>query len=443
MGFTRVFKSLFVQTLIGVGLGIAVGLYWPSSPDHVGVAEKLEPLGKAFVNLIKMVIGPVIFCTVTVGIARMSDLKAFGRVGGKALLYFEIVSTVALLIGWAVAELFHPGAGMHYVPNAKDAAAVASYAAKAHDMTFSGFLLSMIPTTVVSAFSEGNLLQVLLVSILTGLACSQLGAFGHKIADTLDSVSKVFFAIINMLVLLAPIGAFGAMAFTVGKYGPATLLNLANLVVIFYATSALFVVVVLGSICALCGFSFFKFFRYIWKEFELVFGAFSSEAALPQLMRKLERLGASKPVVGLVVPAGYSFNLDGTNIYMTLGTLFLAQATDTHLSVIQVVGILLIAMLTSKGASGVSGAGFITLAATLAVIPDFPAGALALLLGVDRFMSHCRALTNFMGNAVGAMVVAAWDKALDRDVLHRELNAGPGLARPADLVPAHDETGPD
>ena len=449
MGFLRIFKSLFVQTLIGVALGIAAGLLWPTVTDPVthakvvGIAENLKPLGDAFINLVKMSIGPIIFCTVTVGIARMSDLKSFGRVGGKALIYFEVVSTIALLIGVAVAFLLPVGNGMHYTPTASDAAAVATYAAKAHDMTFAGFLLSMIPTTVVSAFAEGNLLQVLVVAILTGIACTKLGTLGHKVADGLDKVSKVFFAIINMLVLLAPIGAFGAMAYTVGKFGPEKLLNLGALVGIFYATSAFFVVVVLGTICRLAGFSFFKFFRYIWREFEVVFGAFSSEAALPQLMVKLERLGASKSVVGLVVPTGYSFNLDGTNIYMTLATLFLAQAMDIHLSAMQIVVIMAIAMLTSKGASGVSGAGFITLAATLQVIPDIPLAALGLILGVDRFMSHCRALTNFMGNAVGSLVIAAWDGALDREVLHRELDKGPGPAFPGEMVPAYDETGPD
>jgi len=422
MGPFRFLKQLYVQVLIGIGLGVVVGLVWPA------FGASLEPLGKAFVNLVKMMIGPVIFCTVAVGVARMNDLKSVGRVGVKALVYFEVVSTLALILGWIVAEAFQPGAGFNYVESAADLAKAQGYVAKAHETGVVPFLMGVIPTTYVSAFSEGNLLQVLLVAILTGFGCARLGPFGDKAADAINAVAKVFFSIIHIVVRLAPIGAFGAMAFTVGKFGPDALAQLAGLVALFYATSLIFVLGVLGLIAAAAGFNIFKFIRYIREEILIVLGASSSEAALPQLMEKLQRLGAAKPVVGLVVPTGYSFNLDGTNIYMTLATLFLAQATNTDLSLWQIVTLLLVAMLTSKGASGVTGAGFITLAATLAVVPTIPIASLAILFGIDRFMSECRALTNFMGNGVATLVVARWDKQLDLNAMQRELDLGPRYA---------------
>ena len=445
----RILRHLPVQVLIGVALGIAAGLLWPSFKDAAGeavpgLAEKFKPLGDAFVNLIKMIIAPVIFCTVAVGIARMSDLKAFGRVGLKALIYFEVVSTLALLVGWGVGEVLQPGRGINYTPNEADADAIKNYAEQASHTDVVSFFMGIIPKSFFSAFSEGVLLQVLFLAILSGIAISRMGPLGDKIADTLESISKIFFGIIGIVVRFAPLGAFGAMAFVVGKYGAQVLGNLAFMMIAFYVTAILFVVVVLGLICRLAGFSFFKLFRYIWPEFVLVFGASSSEVALPHLMQKAERLGASKSVVGLVVPTGYSFNLDGSNIYMTMAVLFLAQACNIQLSFGDMLVIFGVSLLTSMGASGVTGAGFITLIATLQAVPGhpIPIAAVALLLGIDRFMSEARGLTNFLGNAVASLVVARWDKALDMDVLHRELNAGPGRP-PEPLKPAADETGPD
>jgi aerobic C4-dicarboxylate transport protein len=419
----RVFRHLYVQVLVAVALGMLVGALWP----NVGAA--LKPLGDAFVKLIKMAVAPVIFCTVAGGIARMRDMKAFGRLGLRTLIYFEAVSTLALLLGLAVGRLAHPGRGFNIDPRTLDPAIGASYAAKAaHEEGIIPYLLNLIPDTFVGAFAKGDLLQVLVIAILTGFACTRLGAFGEKAAGVLEDVGKLFFGIIGVIVKLAPLGAFGAMAFTVGKYGLASLVNLGALVGTFYVTSLLFVLVVLGAIAALAGFSILKFLAYIREELLIVLGASSSEAVLPQIMLKLERLGAGKATVGLVIPTGYSFNLDGTNIYMTLATLFLAQATNTPLTWSQELTLLGVAMLTSKGASGVTGAGFITLAATLAVIPDLPIAALALLVGVDRFMSECRALTNLIGNGVATLVLARWEGDLDRTQLKAELDRGPGGA---------------
>ena len=421
MWVLRYLRLLWVQVLVGVALGLAVGALWP----HFGAA--LKPLGDGFIKLIKMAVAPVIFCTVAAGIARMGDLKAFGRLGARTLIYFEVMSTFALVIGLVVGEVVHPGQGFNIDPASLDPKAVADYVAKAqHGQTVADYLLHLIPDTFVSAFSGGDLLQVLVIAILTGFACTRMGDFGTRTADVLDDIAQVFFGIIGVIVRLAPIGAFGAMAYTIGKFGVSSLQNLSALVGTFYLTSALFVVIVLGAVAALSGFSIWKFLRYIREELLIVLGASSSEAALPLIMAKLQRLGAGKGTVGLVVPAGYSFNLDGTNIYMTLATLFLAQATNIHLSWQQEFTLLGVAMLTSKGASGVSGAGFITLAATLAVIPDLPIAALGLLLGVDRFMSQCRALTNFIGNGVGTLVIARWEGDLDRDRLRTELDRGPG-----------------
>jgi aerobic C4-dicarboxylate transport protein len=428
MGLLRPFKVLYVQVLIGIALGVLVGALWP----QVGVA--LKPLGDGFVKLIKMAIAPVIFCTIAGGIARMSDIKAFGRLGAKTLLYFEVVSTFALALGLLVGRTVQPGRGFNVDPASLDPHIAASYLAKAKAAPgVAEYLLALIPDTFFGAFAEGALLQVLVIAVITGFACSRMGEFGHKVSDFLDDASKLFFGIIGVVVRLAPIGAFGAMGFTIGKYGVAALVKLAALVATFYATSILFVVVVLGIIAALAGFSIFKFLAYIREELLIVLGTSSSESVLPQMIEKLQRLGAGKSTAGLVIPAGYSFNLDGTNIYMTLATLFLAQATNTPITLTQELTLLAVAMLTSKGASGVTGAGFITLAATLAVVPNIPIAALALLVGVDRFMSECRALTNLVGNGVATLVIARWDKDLDRETLARELARGP---TPAPAAPA-------
>jgi aerobic C4-dicarboxylate transport protein len=421
----RLLKLLYVQVLIGIALGVLVGFLWPET----GAA--LKPLGDAFVKLVKLTIAPVIFVTVAGGIAHMSDLKKFGRVGGKALIYFEAVSTIALIVGLIVGRTIQPGNGFNVDPASLDPSVAAGYVKKAQADNWVDHLLNIIPDTFVGAFSGGDLLQVLLLAILTGFAITRLGTFGEKVVVGLDAAGKVFFSIIHIVVRFAPIGAFGAMAFTIGKYGIGSLAQLGALIATFYLTAVVFVVVVLGIIARLAGFSIFRFLNYIREEILIVLGASSSEAVLPQMIEKLERLGASKPVVGLVIPTGYSFNLDGTNIYMTLATLFLAQATGTHLTLGQELMLLAVAMITSKGASGVTGAGFITLAATLAVVPTIPIQALALLVGIDRFMSECRALTNLIGNGVATLVVARWEKELDVDQLHTELARGPAPAEQA------------
>ena len=411
---------LYVQVLFGIALGILVGAVWPD----IGV--QLKPLGDGFIRLIKMAIAPVIFCTVAGGIARMSDMKAFGRLGAKTLLYFEVISTLALVIGLVVGKLVQPGRGFNVDPATLDPTVAASYVDKAkHGGTLVEYLLNLIPETFFGAFADGALLQVLVIAVITGFACTRLGPLGDKVSAALDDISHLFFGIIAVVVRLAPIGAFGAMGFTIGKYGLAALIKLAALVATFYATSLLFVIVVLGIVALVAGFSIFKFLAYIREELLIVLGTSSSESVLPQMIAKMQRLGVGKTTAGLVIPTGYSFNLDGTNIYMTLATLFLAQATNTPITLTQELTLLGVAMLTSKGASGVTGAGFITLAATLAVVPTIPITALALLVGVDRFMSECRALTNLVGNGVATLVIARWDKDLDREVLARELARGP------------------
>jgi aerobic C4-dicarboxylate transport protein len=434
MRLRRLFGHLYIQVLTAVALGVLVGALWP------GVGASLKPLGDGFVKLVKMAVAPVIFCTVAGGIARMRDMKAFGRLGLRTLVYFELVSTLALALGLIVGRVVHPGRGFNIDPRTLDPSIGAGYAAKAtHGTGLADHLLGLIPDSFVGAFAGGDLLQVLVIAILTGFACTRLGAFGDRTAEVLEDIGKLFFGIIGVIVKLAPIGAFGAMAFTVGKYGLSALVNLGGLIGTFYGTSILFVLMVLGAIAAAAGFSILKFLAYIREELLVVLGTSSSESALPQLMLKLQRLGAGKATVGLVVPTGYSFNLDGTNIYMTLATLFLAQATNTPLSLGQELSLLGVAMLTSKGASGVTGAGFITLAATLAVIPDLPIAALALLVGVDRFMSECRALTNFVGNGVGALVLARWEGDLDRAQLKAELDRGPGAAETLVLASVEED----
>jgi aerobic C4-dicarboxylate transport protein len=410
------YKILYVQVLFAIVLGVLLGVFYP----EVGTAMK--PLGDGFIKLIKMIIAPVIFCTVVAGIAGMQDMKKIGRVGGKALLYFEVVSTFALAIGLIVANVAKPGAGFNVDPATLDSSSIAQYTTNAHAQTTTEFIMHIIPTTFVDAFATGNILQVLLVAILFGFALSMMGERGRPVTKLIDDVSHVIFGIVNIIMKVAPLGAFGAMAFTIGKYGIASLLPLAKLMGSFYLTCALFIFIVLGLIARFTGFSIFKFIRYIKEELLIVLGTSSSESALPSLMRKLESLGCAKPVVGLVVPTGYSFNLDGTNIYMTMAALFVAQATNTDLTLTQELTILLVAMLTSKGASGITGAGFITLAATLAVVPTIPVAGMALILGIDRFMSEARALTNFIGNGVATVVVSKWENELDvkrmDDVLH-------------------------
>jgi aerobic C4-dicarboxylate transport protein len=423
------YKILYVQVLIAIVCGILLGIFYPK----LGV--DMKPLGDGFIKLIKMIIAPVIFCTVVAGIAGMQDMKKIGRVGGKALLYFEVVSTFALAIGLVVANVIRPGDGFNADPATLDAASIAKYTEKAQSQSTVDFLLNIIPNTVVDAFAKGDILQVLLFAILFGFALSMLGERGRPITKAIDDLSHVIFGVVGIVMKVAPIGAFGAMAFTIGKFGLASLLPLMKLMGSFYLTCALFVFVVLGLIAKFTGFSIFRFISYIKEELLIVLGTSSSESALPALMRKLEKLGCSKPVVGLVVPTGYSFNLDGTNIYMTMAALFVAQATNTDLTLGQQLTILGVAMLTSKGASGITGAGFITLAATLAVVPTVPVAGMALILGIDRFMSECRALTNFVGNGVATVVVSAWEKELDYDQLNSELkNPSPiGDAKPAEV----------
>lgn len=410
------YKLLYVQVLVAIVLGVILGAEAPQT----GAAMK--PLGDAFVSLIRMMIAPIIFCTVVHGIATMGDLKRVGRVGIKALVYFEVVSTVALAFGLVMAEIVKPGAGFNIDPAKLDPKAVANFISAAKTDSVMAHVLAIIPNSFFDAFAKGDLLQVLLLAILSGVAVSQLGAVGERIADGIEAAGRMFFRIIGIIVYVAPIGAFGAMAFTIGAFGLKSLVNLGELVVLFYVTSLLFVFIVLGIIARLSGFSILRFVVYIKDELLIVLGTSSSETVLPNMIRKMQALGASKPVVGLVIPTGYSFNLDGTNIYMTLAVLFLAQATNTDLSLAQELKILLIAALTSKGASGVTGAGFITLAATLEVVPEIPVASIAIILGIDKFMSECRALTNLVGNGVATIVISRWEGELDRVKLNAAMS---------------------
>jgi len=402
-----VWRTLYFWVLAAIALGIFTGWQWPR------FGESLEPLGTGFVNLVKMIITPVIFLTVVTGISGMADLRAFGRVGLKAMAYFLAVSTLALAIGLIVANVVHPGQGMNVDPRSLDITKVQSFVERAHDQSITGFLLAIVPDTFFSAFTEGKILQVLFVSILFGIALALLGEKGAKLQDALKTLTAVIFRIVHILMYAAPIGAFGAMAFTIGKYGIGSLINLGALIGTFYATSLLFVILVLGLIARAAGFSLWGLVKYIKDELFLVLGTSSSESAMPSLMEKLERAGCPKPVVGLVVPTGYSFNLDGTCIYMSLAALFIAQACNIPLSFSEQLALMAVAIISSKGAAGVTGSGFVTLAATLSVVPSIPVAGMALILGVDRFMSECRALTNFVGNAVATIVVARWEKGVD------------------------------
>ena len=412
------YKSLYVQVLVAITIGILLGHYYPET----GVA--LKPLGDGFVKLIKMVIAPIIFCTVVSGIAGMQSMKSVGKTGGYALLYFEIVSTVALIIGLVVVNVVKPGAGMHVDVSTLNASSVAAYAAAGAQQTTVGFLLNVIPNTVVGAFANGDILQVLMFSVLFGFALHRLGSYGKPVLDMIDRFAHVMFNIINMIMKLAPIGAFGAMAFTIGQYGVGSLVQLGYLMACFYITCLLFVLVVLGGICRAHGFSVIKLIRYIREELLIVLGTSSSESALPRMLAKMERLGAKKSVVGLVIPTGYSFNLDGTSIYLTMAAVFIAQATDTTMDITHQITLLLVLLVASKGAAGVTGSGFIVLAATLSAVGHLPVAGLALILGIDRFMSEARALTNLVGNAVATVVVAKWVKEMDNDKLASELASG-------------------
>jgi aerobic C4-dicarboxylate transport protein len=412
----RFYEHLYAQVLAAIIVGGLIGHLWPS------VGESMRPLGDGFIKLVKMIITPVIFLTVVTGIAGMRDLQKVGGVAIKAFAYFLTFSTLALIVGMIVANVVQPGAGMHVDPASLDAGAVAAYSAKAHDQSVVGFLMNVIPNTVVSGFADGDILQVLFFSILFGVALALVGDRGKPVMDILESAGHAFFRLVDILMRAAPIGAFGAFAFTIGRFGIGSVVNLAALVATFYFTSILFVVVVLGLVGRFNGFSIFRLIRYLRAELLLVLGTSSSEAALPSLIEKLERAGCPKSVVGLVVPMGYSFNLDGTNIYMTLAALFIAQATGVHLSVGEQLLLLGVAMLSSKGAAGVTGAGFITLAATLSVTPSLPVAGMALILGVDRFMSECRALTNFVGKAVATIVVSRWDAGIAAAQLDAALN---------------------
>ncbi|MEQ1828381.1 MAG: C4-dicarboxylate transporter DctA, partial [Pirellula sp.] len=402
------YRILYIQVIISVLLGVAFGYTFP------GHAKYLQPLGDGFIKLIKMMIAPIIFCTVVHGIASAGDLRKLGRVGIKALLYFEVVSTIALVIGLVVVNVLQPGVGITppgetYHAEASALQETQKISAKAHSLNLADFILNIIPSTILGAFVSGDLLQVLFVSILIAFAVVGLGERGKPALDWIEEAGKVFFSVMQIVVRAAPIGAFGAMGYTVGVHGIGTLNKLLILMSGFYLTAALFVFVVLGSITWLCGISIFRFLAYIKDELLLVLGTSSSETALPSLMDKMQRLGCSKSTVGIVVPTGYSFNLDGTNIYMSMAAIFLAQATNTPLDLAAQIKLLVIAMLTSKGASGVTGAGFVALAATLEVVPSIPMGSLALLVGIDRFMSECRAITNFIGNAVAALAISRWE----------------------------------
>jgi aerobic C4-dicarboxylate transport protein len=421
--------GLYLQVLVGIAAGAVLGYLAP----EYGAAMK--PLGDGFIKLVRMLIAPIIFTTVVVGIAQTGAMKEIGRIGLRALLYFEVVSTVALIIGLIVARTLQPGAGMNFNPAAADVSSVSAYTTASKNLNTTDFILNIIPDTLIGAFTGNEILQVLLVSVLFGIALLRLGSPGRPLVDFLAVASKVLFEIVALIMRLAPVGAFGAMAFTVGRYGVASLVSLGKLMAAVYITCGLFVFVVLGAIAMFIGFNLLKFLKYIGEEILIVLGTSSSESVLPRLMTKMERLGCSRSVVGLVVPTGYSFNLDGTSIYMTMAALFVAQASGVDLTLGQELGVLTILMLTSKGAAAVTGGGFITLAATLSAFPSIPIAGLTLLLGVDRFMSEARAITNLIGNAVATMVIARWNGALDLDRARRILDGDEDI----DIAEAREE----
>jgi len=413
-----IYKSLYAQVIVAIIIGIALGHWYPDT------AVTLKPLGDGFIKLIKMVIAPIIFCTVVSGIAGMQSMKSVGKTGGYALLYFEIVSTISLIIGLIVVNVVQPGAGMNIDVSTLDGSKVAAYVTAGKDQSVIGFILNVIPNTIVGAFANGDILQVLMFSVIFGFALHRLGAYGKPILDFIDRFAHVMFNIINMIMKLAPLGALGAMAFTIGAYGVSSLVQLGQLMLCFYITCLLFVLLVLGSIARAHGFSILKLIKYIREELLIVLGTSSSESALPRMLIKMERLGAKKSVVGLVIPTGYSFNLDGTSIYLTMAAVFIAQATNTHMDITHQITLLLVLLLSSKGAAGVTGSGFIVLAATLSAVGHLPVAGLALILGIDRFMSEARALTNLVGNAVATLVVAKWVKELDVPQMQAELASG-------------------
>lgn len=412
------YRSLYFQVIVAIVIGVGIGHFYPGS----GAAMK--PLGDGFIKLIKMMIAPIIFCTVVTGISGMENMKKVGKTGGLALLYFEVVSTVALIIGLLMINIIKPGVGMNIDPSTLDTAAVTAYTGPANQMSTIEFILNVIPTTLVDAFAKGEILQVLLISVLFGFALHKMGGRASIIFDFIEKFSQVLFTIVGFIMKIAPLGAFGAMAFTIGNYGIDSLFALGKLMATFYLTCLLFVFVVLGLIARSHGFSIWKFIRYIREELLIVLGTSSSESALPRLIAKLEKLGVQKSVVGLVVPTGYSFNLDGTSIYLAMAAVFIAQATNTDLTLMDQLGLLAVLLLTSKGAAGVTGSGFIVLAATLSAVGHVPVTGLALILGIDRFMSEARALTNLIGNGVATIVVGKWTDDLDNIQLQKELENG-------------------
>ncbi len=410
------YRSLYVQVITAVIIGVLLGHFYPA------VGEAMKPLGDGFIKLIKMIIAPIIFCTVVVGIAGMEDMKKVGKTGGLALLYFEVVSSIALVVGLVLVNVLQPGAGMNVDPATLDTKSIASYTGPGKMTGTVDFILNIIPNTLVDAFAKGEILQVLLIAVLFGFALHRFGGRGTLVFDVIEKGSHVLFGIVNYIMKLAPIGAFGAMAFTIGKYGLGSLFSLGKLMGTFYLTCLLFIFVVLGLIARFHGFSIWKFIKYIKEELLIVLGTSSSESVLPRMMEKMENLGANKTCVGLVIPTGYSFNLDGTSIYLTMAAVFIAQATNTHMTLVQEITLLAVLLLTSKGAAGVTGSGFIVLAATLSAVGHVPVAGLALILGIDRFMSEARALTNLIGNGVATIVVAKWTNELDENRLHAALN---------------------
>src|SRR5918994_1067047 len=412
----KFYHHLYFQVLCAIVLGVLLGYFYPQ------LGESMKWLGDLFIKLIKMLIAPIIFCTVVHGIASMEDMKKVGRVGVKALIYFEVMTTLALIVGLIVVNLWQPGVGMNVDVNSLDTKAIAAYTSKAAEQGTIAYIMQIVPSTVVSAFAEGEILQVLFIALLFGFALFSLGERGKPLLGIIDQSAHVFFKIVGIVMKVAPIGAFGAMAFTIGKYGVGSLLSLGQLMLAFYTTCLIFIFLVLGAVARLAGFSIIKFIKYIKEELLIVLGTSSSESVLPRMIAKMELLGADKSVVGLVIPTGYSFNLDGTCIYLTMAAIFLAQATNTDLTLMQQLGIIAILLLTSKGAAGVTGSGFIVLAATLASVGTIPVASIALILGIDRFMSEARALTNLIGNGLATVVVAKWEGALDEARMHRHLN---------------------